>query len=49
MDASALLPKLSAADLGSEPDRYVREAIEQARDWLRVCADSERDLVCFYH
>jgi hypothetical protein len=49
MDASALLAMLSAADLSSEPDRYVREAIDQARDWLRICADSKRDLVCFYH
>jgi hypothetical protein len=49
VEAPTLLAKLGAADLSGEPDRYVREAIEQLRDWLRTCADSELDLVCFYH
>jgi hypothetical protein len=43
------LAAINAADLSAEPDRDVREAIEQLRDWLRVCAESGRDLVCFYH
>jgi len=49
VDASAQLERLAAADLSSEPDRDVREAIDQMGAWLRIGAESERDLLCFYH
>lgn len=48
-DAPALLARLRAADLTAEPDRYVREAIEQLIGWLQTCADNTLDLVTFYH
>lgn len=48
-EARVLLERLSGVDLSSEPDRYVREAIEQLTGWLRTCADRGLDLVCFYH
>jgi hypothetical protein len=49
VEAAARLARLDAADLSGEPDPYVRQAIEQLAGWLRVCAESGRDLVCFYH
>jgi hypothetical protein len=48
-DAPAQLAAIDAGDLSAVPDPHVREAIEQLRGWLQVCADSGRDLVCFYH
>jgi hypothetical protein len=48
-DAPAQLAAIDAGDVSVVPDPYVREAIAQLRDWLRYCADSGRDLVCFYH
>jgi hypothetical protein len=49
VDAAARVAILDTADLSGEPDPDVREAIEQVSGWLRVCADSGQDLVCFYH
>jgi hypothetical protein len=49
VDAAARVALLDRADLSGEPDPDVRAAIEQLRGWLRVCAESDQDLVCFYH
>lgn len=48
-DAPVLLAKLRAGDVTGEPDRYIREAIEQLTGWLQTCADNQLDLVTFYH
>jgi hypothetical protein len=39
---------LAAADLSHVDSEKVVASIRQVRDWLDVCAESNRDLVCFY-
>lgn len=48
-DAGVLAERLGAVELSREPDRHLREAIEQLTGWLRTCAEGKLDLVCFYH
>jgi hypothetical protein len=39
---------LAAADLSRLDDEEVAASIRQVQEWLNTCADSNRDLVCFY-
>jgi hypothetical protein len=52
--ALAALSKARIDDLGEEEDDeqdeepWLPEGLDDVREWLRACADSQRDLVCFY-
>ena len=35
--------------LDAEEDTDVRESLNEVRAWLKTCARSHRDLICFYH
>lgn len=47
-EVQAAQEALAQARLAAIKDREVLGSIEQMRDWLRTCADSGCDLVCFY-
>jgi hypothetical protein len=48
-DAPEAVRALDDADLSALPDPEILESVDQLRGWLSTCADSRRDLLCFYH
>jgi hypothetical protein len=46
-EVPAAAAALDAADLGTMPED-VRKSVGQVRDWLGVCEETGRGLVCFY-
>jgi hypothetical protein len=39
---------LTEANVAAIEDAEVRAAIQQLQAWMQACADSQRDLICFY-
>ena len=47
-EVKAAQKSLAQANLAAIKNNEVLEAIQDVQSWLRICADSGRDLICFY-